>query len=144
MKTAHDHGPLWLSDRLDRLVHPSLLVLTAFSALAAIAGGIGLLVSGLGLPESELEGTPFDGFLVPGLLLAIVVGGSLATAAVALLQHVRWQGRVALVSGGVMLGWIAVEALMIDNGRPLQVAVVVMSLLVVLLGWARMRQDERP
>lgn len=65
-------------------VHPALLALTSFSALTAIGGGVGVLVTGLGIPKSQLEGTPFDSFLVPGLLLAIAVGGSLATAAVSL------------------------------------------------------------
>ncbi len=127
---------------LGSLVHPGLLALTSFSALTAIGGGIGLLITGLGMPKSQLEGTPFDSFLVPGLLLAIAVGGSLATAAVSLLQRVRWQGRMAMVSGGVMLGWIVVESLMIHDGRPLQIAVAITSLLILLLGWLQTRQDE--
>lgn len=139
LRTGHGPGQ---ARSLASSIHPALLALTSFSALAAIGGGVGLLVSGLGIPKSQLEGTPFDSFLVPGLLLAIVVGGSLATAAVSLLQRVRWQGRVAMVSGGIMLGWIAVESLMIHDGRPLQIAVAVMSLLILLLGWRQMRQDE--
>lgn len=125
-----------------RALHPALLALTSFSALTAIGGGVGVLVTGLGIPKSQLEGTPFDSFLVPGLLLAIAVGGSLATAAVSLLQRVRWQGRMAMSSGGVMLAWIVVESLMIHDGRPLQIAVAFTSLLILLLGWLQMRQDE--
>ncbi len=136
-----EHGPKHARS-LASIVHPALLALTSFSALTAIGGGVGVLVTGLGIPKSQLEGTPFDSFLVPGLLLAIAVGGSLATAAVSLLQRVRWQGRVAMASGGVMLGWIAVESLMIHDGRPLQIAVAVTSLLILLLGWLQMRQDE--
>lgn len=135
------HGP-GHARSLASFVHAALLALTSLSSLAAIGGGVGLLISGLGIPVSQLDDTPFDSFLVPGLLLAIVVGGSLATAAVSLLQRVRWQGRVAMVSGGIMLGWIAVESLMIHDGRPLQIAVAVMSLLILLLGWLQMRQDE--
>lgn len=142
MTIRRRHGGPPGQDGAGRLVHPSLLVLTGLSAISAIGGGIGLLVNGLGMPRAELDGTPFDSFVVPGALLAIVVGGSLATATVSLLRRVPWQGRVALVSGAVMLGWIAVEAFMVHDGRALQAAVAIMSLLIMLLGWVQMRRDE--
>jgi hypothetical protein len=66
----------------------ALIAVTGFSALNAVAGGIGLMVNGLGVPESQLDGTPFATFTMPGLILAGIVGGSMATATVSAWQRV--------------------------------------------------------
>ena len=121
--------------RSSRWVRGVLIAVTGFSAFSAVGGGIGLLVNGLGIPESQLENTPFDSFIVPGLLLAFVVGGSMATATISAWQRVPWAGDVAIVAGAIMLGWIAVESVMITDGRPLQVTVGVLSLLTIALGY---------
>lgn len=114
----------------------ALVAVSGFSAVNAVAGGIGLLVNGLGVPREQLQGTPFDSFTVPGLLLAIVVGGSMAVAATSAWRKVSWAGIAAVVAGSVMLGWIAIESLMITDGRPLQVSVAVLSLATIALGVA--------
>ena len=55
----------------------SLVALTGFNALSAIAGGIAVLVTnGLGMPTSMLASGPFVSFTWPGVILAVVVGGS--------------------------------------------------------------------
>jgi hypothetical protein len=62
----------------------SLLVLQALVAVTAIAGGAALtlaalnpdLATVLSPPMEYLEGSPFSSYLLPGLLLAIVVGGT--------------------------------------------------------------------
>lgn len=124
------------------LVHFALVVVTAVSGLAAIGGGLGVLFHGLGIPTEELSNTPFDSFLIPGLLLTVVVGGSMATATIALLRRADEAGKVATVAGAVMLGWIVVEAFMIHAGRPLQVAVAIVSLATILLGLVLDRDEH--
>ena len=118
-----------------------MIAVTGFSAVNAIAGGIGLLINGLGVPREQLEGTPFDSFAVPGLLLAVVVGGSMATATISAWQRVPWAGMTAMVAGSVMLGWIAIESIMITEGRPLQVTVAVLALATISLGSASRKQS---
>ena len=54
----------------------ALMVLLAIQALGAIAGGIGLIqdpVDNIGMSLDFLEGSPFDDYLVPGLILLILV-----------------------------------------------------------------------
>ncbi|CAM4205539.1 hypothetical protein [Paenibacillus typhae] len=55
-----------------------LYVLQAFLGIGAIGGGLMLLVdpSGemMGMPVSVLERSPFDSFMIPGLLLLIIFG----------------------------------------------------------------------
>lgn len=53
-----------------------LIGLIVFQALGAIGGGVGLIqdpVENIGMPVSLLEGTPFDDYLIPGLILLVVV-----------------------------------------------------------------------
>jgi hypothetical protein len=66
----------------------SLLVLQALVAVTAIAGGAALtlaalnpdLATVLSPPMEYLEGSPFSSYLLPGMLLAIVVGGTQVAA----------------------------------------------------------------
>lgn len=66
----------------------TLVVLAALTSVGAGAGGIGLLVGWIALPAEWLQGSPFSSYLVPGLALAILVGGSsLLCAALVLVHH---------------------------------------------------------
>jgi hypothetical protein len=113
----------------------SLLALTALCALNAFAGGIGLVANGLGVPEAELEDTPFSSFVIPGILLAAVVGGTMALACALVWRRHRLASWATVFAGATMLVWIAIEAVMIEDGRPLQVTVAVLALATIALGW---------
>lgn len=105
----------------------------------ALGGGIGLVINGLGIPKAQLEDTPFDSFVVPGLFLAIVVGGTMLGAAWATWRRSLWADEATLLAGGTMLGWIIIESGMIHDGRPLQAAIALLALLTLVLGGIRMR-----
>lgn len=94
-----------------------LICLNAFVALTAIGGGIAL-VAGLEkgrLSEDLLKGTPFNSFLIPGLMLAVMVGGSAVTATALLLidRSIGWQASV--VAGVIMAGWIVGEVRLLNQ-----------------------------
>jgi hypothetical protein len=71
-----------------RFARASLLVIEALVAITAIAGGVALILGALNAelatvlspPIAYLEGSPFSSYLVPGLVLAIVVGGTQTVA----------------------------------------------------------------
>jgi len=87
-----------------------LLVVGWFNLVSAVAGGLGVVfTNGLGMPTSWLDGTPFDSFVVPGLILLLIVGGTQALAVA--LQHRRhpWYPAAAGVAGFGMVLWIYVE-----------------------------------
>ncbi|MES1169136.1 MAG: hypothetical protein ABUL47_00430, partial [Leifsonia sp.] len=100
----------------------ALLILEAFMAVSAFAGGIALVVGSiwpswaLGIPVSYLQGSPFDSYLVPGLILAIVLGGVNAWAFALLVRRhpfALFAGAIAAFDG---LIWIAVELMWIPFG----------------------------
>lgn len=104
-----------------RLARAGLLVTEAFVALTAIAGGSVLIIGALlpeaatvmSPPEDYLIGTPFESYLVPGLLLAIVVGGLHAAAFVLELTRNAWHLLAATTAGFAVLIWIFVQMVFI-------------------------------
>lgn len=94
----------------------ALFVVDVLVALTAIGGGIAL-VAGLEegrFPVEWLRGTPFGSYVVPGLILAVVVGGSAVVAAAATLISPNAGGLASTVAG-VVMGWIAVEVLILKQ-----------------------------
>jgi hypothetical protein len=110
----------------------------AFWGLGAVAGAIGFLadVQGgiMGIPIEDLDDTPFDDFLIPGLLLLIAVGGSELLAAWALLRRWTRGPELLIVAGVVLVGWIIVQLTMIQFFflQPLLLAV---GVTMMLGGW---------
>ena len=67
------------------------------------------------LPLWVLEHTPFHDFFIPGLLLAGVVGGANTVAGVVALRRSALANRAAFVSGGILVTWIVVEMLLLQD-----------------------------
>ncbi len=114
-----------------------LIVWLWFGAFSAISGGVlGVFANGAGVPLAYLQHTPFASYLVPGLLLGVVIGGTQFTAAILLHRGNRYGFSAAAVAGFGMIIWIFVELAVISEYSPLQavyLAVGVGELLLVLL-----------
>jgi peptidoglycan/LPS O-acetylase OafA/YrhL len=124
------------------------MVLAGFVGVTAVLGGVEL-VTGYPVqqPVDWLAGTPFDSYVVPGLVLAALVGGSAVLALIAAIRSdPRWP-RSAIVAGGVLCGWIVAEMVMLDQPTTPTVAEVVylvIGALLVLLGWRATAAAEEP
>ena len=94
----------------------ALLGLEVFVALTAIGGGIALATGAEGgrFPRSWLSGTPFGDHLAPGLILAAIVGGSAAAAAIALARQSTIAPRASTAAGLLLVGWIVGEVALIS------------------------------
>lgn len=121
-----------------------LLVLAILVAVLAIAGGIGLIAqpsgSIFGMDATLLASSPFTSFVLPGILLAIVVGGSMIVAAVALLRRLKSGASWSFVAGTILAGWIAVQVAMIGYASVLQPIFFVIGVVMMLLA----ELDARP
>jgi hypothetical protein len=113
----------------------SLLAIELLVALAAIPCGILLVVNGLGMSSDVLRHSPFESFVIPGLLLSFAVGGSALVSALLLFRHESTAPVGALVAGCISLGWIVVEAIMVPDGRVLQAIVFAVASLAIVLSW---------
>lgn len=108
-------------DRTFHFARVSLLVLLALVAVTAIAGGIALIVGALNPqlatvlnpPVDYLTGTPFSSYLVPGLVLALVIGGLHAVAFALGIRRNELDLLGAAVAGMALLIWVFVQMIYI-------------------------------
>jgi hypothetical protein len=126
-----------------------LIVLLYFGALSAIGGGVlGVVANGAGVPLEYLRGTPFTSYLIPGLILGVVIGGTQGFAAISLQRRHPYSYIAATVAGFGMIIWIFVE-LVITGYSWLQAAYLALGvgellLVLVLLGVLRPMARVRP
>jgi len=96
-----------------------LLIVQVLVALSAAVSGVALALGeragSLGIipPLEWLEGTPFDSYLLPGLVLIVVVGGTHALAFILLLRRTGWALAASAVAGFGMVIWVFVQMALI-------------------------------
>jgi hypothetical protein len=104
-----------------RFARLGLLVTTLVVAVTAAAGGAALIVGSLDAslatvlspPVTYLGGSPFDSYLVPGIVLAAVLGGlHLATFVLVYRRHDRWILAGAIAAFDALI-WIFVQMMFI-------------------------------
>lgn len=104
-----------------RIARGTLLFVQAFVAVTSLLGGAALVAGSLldwsdspmAIPASYLEGSPFTSFVVPGLALAVVVGGTHVLAFVMVARRMRWAMLASAVAGFGVLVWIFVQMIYI-------------------------------
>jgi hypothetical protein len=112
----------------------ALSALTLFVAGGALFGGWALITGAdLGMDANLLDGTPFSSFVIPGYILAFVVGGTNLIAAVLLLMRLPISVPVAMIAGAILTGWIAIQVAMIGYATILQpiffaVGIIIMTI----------------
>jgi hypothetical protein len=105
---------------MNRAARIASIVLNVFQAVTAIAGGIALLMGVNAPPVGLLGRSPFGSYLIPGLALTFVVGGSAAVAATLLIRRHRHGWLAALVAAAAIIIFEIVEIAVI--GSPAGVA----------------------
>lgn len=138
------HSPTWM--------RVTLLVVTWFNLVTALIGAVGLASGGmpaLGLPLDLLDGSGFDDYLWPGIILGIVVGGTqLAPLIAHRMRYAAAWGLFAVAGFGMMI-WIFIETGIIGGQSPLQILYFSTGLaqcvlvLLILGAWPRplLRRD---
>ncbi|GEA86922.1 hypothetical protein [Cellulomonas cellasea] len=108
-----------------------LTAILVFNALSAIGGGTALVTGTLPVPVALLHNTPFDSYVVPGLFLGVVIGGSSAIGAVAARRQGPRMHPLSAGAGFIMIGWIVGEAILIEGFSVLQGIYLLTGVLVV-------------
>lgn len=103
-----------------RVEHIVLTLMLAFLSVTAVAGGIGLLTGALAPGLELLEGSPFSSYLIPGLALLVLVGGSALVATFMMLGRHPLGVAASAVAGVMIMGFEVVEVLVI--GSPVGIA----------------------
>ena len=94
-----------------------LVVIETLVGLGALAGGIAILTGAFDqwLPLAWLQGTPFSGYTIPGLILLIVIGGGMLVAAATVFVQHEWAVLLSAAMGLVMIGFEIFEVVIIDR-----------------------------
>jgi len=104
---------------MNKIIRIIAIILLVFLGISAVYGGGVLIVdpSGkiLGMPLSHLEHSPFNSFLIPGIILFLFNGvSSLIIAVMAIKKH-RLYTLFAISQGIVQVIWILVQIAMIRS-----------------------------
>ena len=126
---AHNHQSLSV-----RSARRLLIVIELVIAVNALGGSTYGVAGAKGVPREWLEGSPFDSYVVPSLILLVVVAGGMTAAASALIVRHKRAAEISIGAGLVLIGWIVVQVLIIPFSW-LQPAFFAGGLLVVALGW---------
>jgi hypothetical protein len=122
-----------------------LVVLEVVIAVNAVYGGIGLMVNGMGMRGDWLDGTPFQSWTLPGVLLLVVIAVPMSLAAVGELARWRLAYLASFTAGLVLIGWIAAQVLVLRRYFFLQPVLGVAGCVVVgLAWWAHRRRESLP
>jgi len=123
-------------------IRRTVVGLHLFNAVSAVGGGIALIAGGLPVPIDLLRHTPFESFVVPGIFLAVIIGGSATIGATALLTHRRRALVTSGAAGAVMVGWIAGETVLVEGFSWLQ-GLYLLTGAIALVASLRLSQTER-
>jgi hypothetical protein len=128
-----------------RWTRRTLVVLQLLIAFNAIGGSMYAFGGAPDVPREWLEGTPFDSYLVPGLILLVAVGGAMTIATGSLLVRHPRAPEASIAAGLVLIGWITVQMLIIvpeGSFSLLQPTMVVAGLVIIAFGWRLNRLSE--
>jgi hypothetical protein len=105
----------------DKLVPRLLIWLLGFGVISCVIGAVmGIAFNGAGVPLDYLEGSPFNSYVVPGLILGVVVGGTQLLGFIGMLSK-RLPGLLlATIAGFGMMIWNFAEVAVIGEYSFLQ------------------------
>lgn len=116
-----------------------LMGLILFQGISGLFGGIALVADPTGdylyMPVSMLGGSPFEDFLVPGIILLSVLGIFPSVVFFGLWKRRRWAWMGSLLVSAALIIWIGVEIWMVGYHPepPLQLAYGALGSILMIL-----------
>lgn len=120
----------------------TLMGLDLFVGVTAVAGGLSLIAGWLTPPLSSLEGSVFSDFTVPGICLALLVGGSGLLAGWLMGRRLDVGILASAVAGGAITVFEIVEWLAFGFSGLLMLYLAIGATMIALAVWLELA--ERP
>lgn len=126
-----------------RMLRTLLVLIETWVGITAVAGGIGLmLTNGLGMPTEYLNDTPFQNYLIPGLILAGIIGGTNITASFMTIRKTpRYQEFSAIAGFGLNI-WIFTEIFLLRQPHLLQAVYFLLAIIILIATMLLVRYDN--
>ena len=119
----------------NKVARIALVVLQVLMGLAAVGGGLDLVLTNgqlMRMPVELLRGSPFDSYLIPGLVL-LAVGIINLASAVAVLRRHRGGAPASVVVGIMWIGWFVVQLAVVGLLNWQQPVYFAVGLLIIAL-----------
>jgi hypothetical protein len=116
-------------------------ILHLFIGINALGGGIYGLAGAKDVPLSLLNGTPFNSFFIPSLILVAIVSTSCLFAGIALLKNLSFASRASFIAGIILLTWISVQVVLIGYISWMQPAIGFAAVFILFLSH-KLQQDN--
>lgn len=100
-------------DRVSSFARRALIVVASFNVLSAAVGAAALVTVGLPIPLESIR--PFRSFLIPGLLLGVVIGGTQLWSLITEWRRAALRSLASTVAGFGMTIWIVVEVAILGD-----------------------------
>ena len=130
-----------------KLLFISQGVIQIFVGLGALPAGALMIIfpSGkqLQMPLELLNGSPFNNFLVPGIILFLINGAGQLTAGLMSLRRHPLAGYTGAVFGMGLMIWIFVQVNMIGGGHILQYSYFLLGTVETVLAFLMQRVVQK-
>lgn len=114
-----------------------MFFLHIFIGVGALFGGAGAILNPdgpMGISTEVLEGSPFDNFLIPGLVLFGFIGVVNILAGISCRKGSERSGYFSGVMGGGLMVWILLQCLILGDVVFLHILYFVLGLIQAILG----------
>ncbi|HZK35022.1 MAG TPA: hypothetical protein VFD33_06920 [Bacillota bacterium] len=119
-----------------KLVRRLLLVLHSFVGVGALAGGLAAIIDPyepMGITVEALKHSPFNDFLIPGIILFTVIGLGNILSAITLWNDFKYQGYISSVFSWALVIWIVVQCIMLQGIVALHIIYLIIGLVEAIL-----------
>lgn len=123
---------------MEKTIRTTAIILLIINGISGLAGGYGLISDpsgkGVKMPLELLEGSPFNNFLIPGLVLFTFIGVSSLVVAYLVANRHKHAPLLLIYQGVTVWIWLTVQIIVINTLDPLQLVYGIIGLILVLCG----------
>jgi hypothetical protein len=119
-----------------KTVYRLLFALHAFVGIGGIAGGLPTILNPqepLGAPVELLKNSPFENFLIPGIILFSIIGIGNIISALTIYFKFKFHGYISSVFSWALVIWIVVQCIMINTVHFAHILFFIIGLVEVVL-----------
>ena len=120
----------------------SLGILLMVLAINAFGGGYYGISGAEHVPVEWLRGSPFNSYLIPGLLLFIVIGGWALLAAIFVWRRDTRARKLAFGCGIILMAWLVIQVSIIGYVSWMQPATALAGILILFLSRQLPQYDQ--